>query len=262
MRHVLAIAKREVRAYLVSPITYAAVGGFVLLSGYFFNSVVVYYNRIATLADAEAQRAGLPAAALDVPTLVLEQFFKTEGTIVLLLVVPLLTMGLLAEERRKGTIELLLTSPVRPAELALGKFLAALAIAAVMCASTVPHFSVLARAGVWEPGVMLAGYTGMFLLVAAEIAIGLFISSLCESVVVSVLATYGVLVALTYLDSSFPLGQALWNDFIQFLSFDTHVAEFARGVIALSDVIYFVSALVLGLFLTQRAIESMRFRRS
>ena len=89
----------------------------------------------------------------------LEEFFKQEGFI-LLLVLPLLTMGLLTDERRKGTLELLLTSPVRPIELTLGKFLAALALFAVMCVPTLPYFYFLAQGGAWEPGVVLAGYVG------------------------------------------------------------------------------------------------------
>ena len=95
-----------------------------------------------------------------------------------------------------------------------------------------------------------------------EIAIGLFISSLCENVLVSALCTYGVLVALNFIDTSASVARSIWVDFIQFLSFFFHYGEFARGVIALRDITYFAGFLALALFLTQRSIEAVRFKRS
>ena len=262
MRHVVAIAKRELQSYFVSPIAYAALTGFALLSGYFYNSMVVYYVRQATLADRELEVLGRSAYQLDVPTVILDNFFRNEGGFVLLLVLPLLTMGLLTDERRKGTLELLLTSPVRPLELTFGKFAGAFVLVMMMFALTLPYFYFLAQGGDWEPGVVLAGYTGLLLLAATQIAIGLFISSLCENMLVSAFSTYGVLVALNFIDTSASLGQSIWVDFIQFLSFNTHLADFASGVIALDDITYFAGFLVLALFLTQRSIESIRFKRS
>jgi ABC-2 type transport system permease protein len=262
MRHVIAIAKRELRSYFVSPIAYAALTGFVLLSGYFFNSMVVYYIRQASLADRQIEALGRSALQLDVPTVIIENFFTNEGGFVLLLVLPLLTMGLLTDERRKGTLELLLTSPVRPIELTLGKFFGALALLLMMLALTVPYFYFMAQGGDWEPGVVAAGYAGLVLVAATEIAIGLFVSSLSENMLVSALSTYGVLVALNFIDTSASLARSIWVDFIQFLSFYSHNAEFARGVVALRDITYFAGFLLLALFLTQRSIESIRFKRS
>jgi ABC-2 type transport system permease protein len=261
MRHVLAIAKRELRSYFVSPIAYAALAIYALLSGFFFSNQLTYYIRQASLADQQMSAAGRSSLQLDVPTVVLEEFFKQEGFI-LLLVLPLLTMGLLTEERRKGTLELLLTSPVRPLELTLGKFAGALALFVMMCVPTLPYHYFLAQGGAWEPGVVFAGYAGLLLLAAAEIAIGLFISSLCENILVSALCTYGVLVALNFIDTSASVARSIWVDFIQFLSFFFHYGEFARGVIALRDITYFAGFLALALFLTQRAIEAVRFKRS
>jgi ABC-2 type transport system permease protein len=131
-----------------------------------------------------------------------------------------------------------------------------------MCLPTVPYFYFLAQGGAWEPGVVIAGYVGLLLLAATEIAIGLFISSLCENVLVSALCTYGVLVALNFIDTSASVARSIWVDFVQFLSFLFHYGEFARGVIALRDITYFAGFLALALFLTQRSIEAVRFKRS
>lgn len=262
MRHVLAIARRELRSYFVSPIAYAAVTAFALLSGYFFNSMVVYYVRQASVADRQIEAIGRSDYQLDVPTVILEEWFKNQGSFILLLILPLLTMGLLTDERRKGTLELLLTSPVRPVELTLGKFLGALTLFVLMCVPTLPYWYFLAQGGDWEPGVVLAGYTGLLLLASTQIAIGLFISSLSENILVSAVGTYTVLITLNFIDTSASLTWSIWVDFIQFLSFHYHHAEFARGVIALRDVTYFGGFLALALFLTQRSIESIRFKRS
>jgi ABC-2 type transport system permease protein len=263
MRHVIAIAKRELRSYFVSPIAYVAITAFLVLSGYYFNSMVVKYVRDASLYDGQIERIGRSQyQQFDVPTMVLENFFSNQGAFVFLLVMPLLTMGLLTDERRKGTLELLLTSPIRPIELTLGKFLGALTLVVIMMAPTVAYFAFLAQGGDWEPGVVFAGFTGLLLLAATEISLGLFISSLTENVLVSALCTYSTLVVLNFIDASASLTQSIWVDFIQFLSFFFHNLEFARGVIALRDITYYAGFLALGLFLTQRSIESIRFKRS
>lgn len=261
MRHALAIARRELRSYFVSPIAYVAITIFVFLSGSFFSNMLVYYIRQASIADSQIERLGRSEFQLDVPTVVLGEFFKNEAFI-LLVVMPLLTMGLITDERRKGTLELLLTSPVRPAELAAGKFLAAQALLLVMLAPTLPFYYFLAQGGDWEPGVVASGYIGLVLLGAAQIAIGLFVSSLCENILVSAFGTYGILIALSFVDTSASVAQSIWVDFINFLSFHHHYVNFSRGTLAISAVVYFAGYVALGLFATQRSIEGLRFKRS
>jgi ABC-2 type transport system permease protein len=131
-----------------------------------------------------------------------------------------------------------------------------------MCATTLPYFYFLAQGGDWEPGVVIAGLLGLVLLAATQMAIGLFISSLTENMLVSAICTYGVLVALNFIDTSASAAQSIWVDFIQFLSFFSHYGEFARGVVALRDITYFAGFLAMALFLTQRSIEAVRFKRS
>lgn len=261
MRHALSIARRELRSYFVSPIAYVVITVFVFLSGAFFSNMLVYYVRQSTLADRQIERIGRSDLQLDVPTIVLGEFFKNEAFI-LLLVLPLITMGLITDERRKGTLELLLTSPVRATELAAGKFLGAFALFTLMLVPTLPFCAFLAQGGAWEPGVVAAAYVGLLLLGASEIALGLFVSSLCENVLVSAFGTYGVLVTLNYVDTSASIARSIWVDLINFFSFFMHYVNFTRGVLELRDFVYFGTYVTLGLFLTQRSVEAIRFKRS
>lgn len=260
MRHALAIARRELRSYFVSPIAYVAMTMFVFLSGAFFSNMVVYYVRQAMLADRQIEQIGRSDLQLDVPTVVLGEFFRNEAFILVLLL-PLLTMALVTDERRKGTLELLLTSPVKPRELVAGKFFGAFTLFVIMLLPTLPFYYFL-RQGAWEPGIVAAGYLGLLMAGAAQIGIGLFVSSLCENVLVAAFATYGILITLNFVDTSASLARSIWVDFIQFLSFFTHYVNFSRGVVALSDIIYFATYLVLALFLTDRSIEAIRFKRA
>lgn len=261
MRHALSIARRELRSYFISPIAYVAITIFVLVSGFFYSTMLVTYIERASIADQQLQKLGRSDFQLDVPTIVLGEFFNNEGTI-LLLVLPLLTMGLITDERRKGTLELLLTSPLRPTELVAGKFLAAVSLLVLMMIPTVPFHYFMARGGEWEPGVVVAGYAGMLLLGATGIAIGLGVSSMCENVLIAAFGTYGILLTFFFIGVSAPLARSIWVDFINFLSFDYHFGNFTRGVLAVRDLVYFASFITLGLFLTQRSIESIRFKRS
>jgi ABC-2 type transport system permease protein len=260
IRHIVSVMLRELRSYFASPIAYVAMTMFAVISGFFFSNMTVNYVRQATLADQQIERLGRSGIQLDVPTMILSEFFKNEAFI-LMLVVPLLTLGLVTDERRKGTLELLLTSPLRPIELTLGKFFGALALFCLMLLPTLPYYVFLAQGGAWEPGVVASGYLGLLLVAAASISLGLFISSLCENVLVSAFATYGVLMALNFIDTSASAARSIWVDFIQYLSFFHHHVEFSRGVIALGDIAYFASFIVLGLFLAQRSIEAVRYRR-
>jgi ABC-2 type transport system permease protein len=261
MRHAFAIARRELRSYFVSPIAYVVVTIFAFLSGAFFANILVYYVKQSTLADRQIELVGRSDLQLDVPTMVLGDFFKNESFI-LLVVLPLLTMGLITDERRKGTLELLLTSPVRPGELVAGKFLGAMAFFGVLLVPTVPLHVFLAQGGAWEPGLVLASYVGLLALGGAQIALGLFISSMCENILISAFGTYGLLFILHFVDTSAMLARSIWADLINFFSFDFHYLNFTRGVLAVSDVVYFATYITLGLFLTQRSIEATRFKRS
>jgi ABC-2 type transport system permease protein len=261
MRHALVIARREIESYFVSPIAYAVMTMFTFVSGLFFSSMLVHYVRQSVLADQEMARFGRTQLQLDVPTVVLSQFFGNEGFL-LMFALPLITMGLITDERRKGTLELLLTSPVRATELTVGKFLGAYGFVVLMLAPLLPMFYFLAQGGEWEPGVVFSGMAGLLMLAAGQVALGLFVSSLCENVLVSAIGTYGLFMTMQFIDTSSSGGESMWAKVVSYFSFYMRQINSTRGVIEVSDVVYFFSYITLGLFLAQRSIESIRYKRS
>jgi ABC-2 type transport system permease protein len=261
MRHAFVIARREIESYFVSPIAYAVMTVFTFVSGLFFSNMLVHYVRQAAMADAQIQRLGRSDLQLDVPTVVLAQFFQNEAFL-LVLAIPLLTMGLVADERRKGTIELLLTSPVRGIEIVGGKFLGAFALLAMLLLPMVPMFAFMGAGGSWEAGVIASGLLGLLLLGAAQIALGLFVSSLCESLLVSAIGTYGLIVTLQFIDTTGAAGDSIWVRLLGSLSFYARHLNSTRGVVSIPDIVYFASHVAMGLFLAQRAVDALRYTRS
>lgn len=260
MRHTLVIARRELESCFVSPMAYAVMTVCTFVSGLFFSNMLVHYVRQAALADAQIEKFGRSDLQLDVPTMVLAQFFQNEAFL-LMLAVPLLTMGLVADERRKGTIELLMTSPVRGIEIAAGKFLGAMALVALMLLPLVPMFAFMGAGGTWEAGVIASGLLGLLLLAGAQIALGLFVSSLCENVLVAAIGTYGLIVTLQFIDTTGG-GGSIRARLLGSLSFYARHLNSTRGVVAVADIVYFASWIVMGLFLAQRSIEALRYKRS
>jgi ABC-2 type transport system permease protein len=185
-------------------------------------------------------------------------------TTILLFLVPMLTMGVYAEERKRGTMEMLMTSPISEFQIVMGKFLASLTLFVVMLAPTLIYHSVMARysepAMPWK--IMWSGYLGIFLLGAGLLALGSFISSLTENQIVAGVVTFVIFLLLWILDfgvrgASTPLGEIL-----KYLSILQHYDSFAQGVIDTSSVIFYLSVVALGLFLTLRNLDSMRWRRA
>jgi len=261
MRHAIAIARREIESYFVSPIAYAVMAVFTFVSGLFFSNMLVHYVRQAALADSQIQRLGRSDYQLDVPTVVLAQFFQNEAFL-LMLAVPLLTMGLMTDERRKGTLELLMTSPVRASEIVAGKFLGALALLALMLVPMLPMFAFMGAGGHWEAGVIASGLLGLLMLGGAQIALGLFVSSLCENVLVSAIGTYGLVVTLQFIDTGGADPGSVWVRLLGSVSFYARHLESTRGVVSVPDLVYFASCIVMALFLAQHAIEASRFKRT
>jgi ABC-2 type transport system permease protein len=221
---------KELAALFSSPIAYALVAVFLLLLGYTFTTFL-FLTRIGTLTHIFFQMATL-----------------------FLLMVPVITMRLMAEERRLGTIELLLTSPVWEAQIVLAKFVASLAILGVMLGLSLAYPVVLAVYGAPDWGPIYSGYLGLTLLGGALVAVGLLVSSLTASQVVAAVVTLGILLLLWTIDSLGHLVPDPFDTLTVSLSFLAHFTPFATGALFLSDVGFFLSVTLLGLFLSVRAL--------
>jgi ABC-2 type transport system permease protein len=180
--------------------------------------------------------------------------------VILLLLMPMVTMRLFAEERRSGTIELLLTYPVRDGAVLVGKYLAALALYGVMLVGTVVYAGIIMYFARIDWGPLLTGYVGLLLLGATFIAVGLFVSSLTENQIVAAIATFGTLLAFWIIGWSADSVGGPWGKVLSHLSIIEHFDSFAKGVLDTRDVIYYLNFTILALFLALRSLEARRWK--
>jgi ABC-2 type transport system permease protein len=254
MSNVLAIAHKELRAYFASPIAYIVIGFFALLFGWFYIGILDWFVR-----QGLQGQMGVGATSMNVNQQMIRPLILNI-TVVFLFLLPLITMRTYAEEKRSGTIELLLTSPLTDLEIVLGKFLGALGLYAVMVALTLIHFGLLFAFGKpeWKP--LATAYLGLLLFGGCFIALGLFISSLTKNQIVAGAATFGVFLLLWVVDwigeSMGPTGQAI----LKYLSMTEHLEDFVKGVIDTKHLVYYLSFIAFGLFLTVRSVDTERWR--
>ncbi len=255
MTNIWSLVKKEVRAYFSSPIAYVVIAGFLLLVGYFYYSLVWWFNAQAM------QMAQNPyyAQQVNINEMVFSPLFHNMS-IILILVAPLLTMRLLAEEKKSGTDELLFTSPLTVGEIVLGKYIAALVMLAAMLGLTA-LLSVFAFAyGNPEIAPWLTGYLGLFLMGALFIAIGLFYSSLTENQIVAAFLTFVTLLLFLVLNWVTSSGSGGWRAVVGYLSFSEHFEDMTRGILDTKDLVYYVTFSFFGLFLAHSVIQSRRWR--
>jgi ABC-2 type transport system permease protein len=259
MRNVLAIVERELGVYFVSPIAYVVLTVFALLSGLFFDGTLRQVQEFATFNAIQTQQFGGTPQPIDVPGLISQSFMGTVS-VILLFMIPMITMALFSEEKKRGTIELMLTAPVTDLQLVLGKFKAAAAFYAMLLAATwVPMSTLFIFADpAWGP--IFSAYLGLLLYGLALLAIGLFLSTLTENQIIAGVLGFSVALALLVLDAFVPSGTSTIGAILSYLSVFRHLNDFMQGVLSISHVIYYLSLMTLGLFLTYRSIESIRWR--
>lgn len=238
MQNTLTIAGRQFRSYFNGPIAYIVVCFFLLLLGYFF-----FFNPPGFFIMNQASARTM---------------FSYFGTINYF-ALPALTMGLLADEKGSGTIELLITMPVRDAEVILGKFLGVLALYCVLIVLTLPYPISVSTLGDLDWGPVFAGYVGLFLQGCALLGIGLMCSSFTNSQVVALFAAWGFSLFFFLADKAVAWQASAIVDLVEFISFDFHLTDMRRGVIALRDVVFFGSIAAFSLLVSFRALESRRW---
>ena len=259
MRNVLAIVERELRAYFISPVAYVVLTIFVFLSGIFFQTILNQVMQMATVSALQSQRFGTGPQPIDMPGLVSRSFMGTLS-VILLFMLPMITMALFSEEKRRGTIELLLTAPLTDLQVVAGKFLAAVSFYSIMLATTWVPISVLFIYGDPAWGPILTGYLGLLLYGVALLALGLFVSTLTENQIVAAVLSFGAILMLWMVDVVAQSATSTTRAVLTYLSILGHLDDFIKGVLASSHVIFYLSLMSLGLFLTYRSIDSMRWR--
>jgi ABC-2 type transport system permease protein len=254
VRNTITIYRKELKSYFSSPIAYGLMAFFALLSGYFFYALTYFFVQ----QSMETQMMGR-AVPMNVNEGVIRYFFGNISVIGLF-VIPMMTMRLFAEEKRTGTMELLVTSPIHDVEIILGKWLAALTLYACMLGLTAVNVGMLFAYGKpdWKP--ILVGYLGLLLQGGTLLAIGAFISTTTSNQIIAGTATFGVCLLLWILDWATSFRQEAWAKVVSYLSIVTHFEPFSKGVLDSRDVVFYLSMIFLGLFLTARSMESLRWR--
>lgn len=254
MRNIIAIAQKELKSYFASPIAYMVIGLFALLYGYFFAVMLQYFVRAGmNMNPMQGQQA------MNINQDMLRPVLQNV-TILLLFVLPAMTMRTYSEERRSGTIELLLTSPITDWEIILGKFTGALGLYGVMLAVTLVHTAVLFVYGSpeWKP--IIAAYLGLLLLGGSFLSVGLFISTLTTNQIVAYITTFSVFLFLWVISWLGSFSTGFWTDLTSYLSIIEHFDDFSKGVIDTTHVIYYLSLITFGLFLTAKSVDTERWR--
>ena len=256
MTNILAIAHKEIRSYFASPIAYVVIGLFALLFGYFYVTILSWFLQ-------ESMRSAMGMGGAPGGLSVNQQFVRPllmNATVVLLFVLPMITMRTYAEEKRTGTMELLLTSPLTDLQIIVGKFLGALTLYASMLAVTLLYMAALFIYGnpEWKP--IATAYLGLLLFGGCFISVGMLISSFTRNQIVAGMLTFGVFLLLWVIDwiGSFagPTGEAI----VSYLSITQHFDDFAKGVIDTKHIVYYLSVITFGLFLTAKSVDSERWR--
>jgi ABC-2 type transport system permease protein len=253
MSNILAIAQKELRSYFASPIAYVIIGFFALVFGYF------YIVSINIFLQATMQM-GIPGQGqININAMAIRPLLQNVS-VVALFVLPLITMRTYSEEKRSGTIELLLTSPLTDFQIIMGKFAGAVALYGLMLAATLPHIAVLFIYGnpEWKP--IVTGYAGLLLMGASFISMGLWISSLTKNQIVAGMITFAMFLLLWTINWAMDSAGPSMQKVLTAVSITDNFDDFSKGVIALRHVVYYISFITFGLFLTAKSVDSERWR--
>ncbi len=254
MKKILVVTAKELKSYFISPSAYGILLVFSLISGFFFfsNLSVFYLAKMQPLPWAELE------AEQSLNRMVIQPFIHNLSLLYLLL--PVLTMKLLAEEKKMKTTELIFTCPISLSQIIIGKFLACLLLLSLMLILTLPHPIFLILYGNPDIGPIISGYLGLFLAGAAFISLGIFASSLTENqIIAAILGFFLVLFFWMIGGVSYMVGYQL-SQIVAYLSLQEHFHIFTKGLIELKSIVYFLSFSFFWLFLSHQTLNSYRWR--
>lgn len=255
MRNVLAIAGKELRTYFHSPIAYLVMTLWAVLWG-----LVFYIYTGGFVANSFRMQTMGGGMSMSLNEYIIRPMLEGFLMVVLLFIIPLVTMRLYSEEKRSGTIELLLTSPLTDLEIILGKYLGALALLGSLVALSSLHIGFLFIYGNPNAKPLLANFLGLFLYGGALLALGMWISTFTKNQIIAggVSMIFFLLLYILNWPESFMFNPAV--RVLSYIAVSSHLENFAKGVIQLSDAVYFLSVMGLGIFLTARSVEALKGR--
>lgn len=250
----LTICNKELQSYFRSPIAYTVIALWALIGGFFFYFGLSFF--VQRSMESAMMGQSMP---MDINEWIVRPLLSNVNVVALFLI-PMITMRLFAEEKRSGTIELLMTSPINDIEIVMGKWLAAVGLYTIMLFVSMLHMAILFRYGQpdWRP--LVVGYLGLLLQGGCLLAIGTFVSTCTSNQIVAGAIGFAISLLLFVLNWVSEFGSSVTERVIGYFSVQAHFESFSKGVIDSKDIIFYATMIILGLFLTSRSLESVRWR--
>ncbi len=255
--HILTIWQKELKQFFLSPIAYVILVVFITLAGLFYFDLFTYFVQMQ--AQFQSYQNPMAMQQLNVNDMIITPLFHNLS-VILLLIIPLMTMRLYAEERKNGTEETLLTSPISESSIVWGKFMGAISFYAFAVFLTAQFPLILFKYGNPDVGKILTGYAGLFLMGASFIAFGLFSSTLAKTQTQAAVWSFFTLLLLWIVGWLAESVAGAAGKVLKYIAIMTHFENFAQGVIAVSDLVYFAAFIFFFIFLATRVVESSRWR--
>ncbi len=254
MKNIWIISRKELKSYFASPIAYLLMAFFALIFGFGFYTATRDFVRFSF--QSQMMGRGMP---MNINDQIIRPLLGFASTVALFLI-PMITMRLFAEEKRSGTIELLMTSPVRDIEIIVGKWWAAMLLFLCILGMSAVNVAVLFAFGKpdWRP--VLVGYLRLILQGGTLLAIGAFISTTTKNQIIAGGVTFFVCLLLWLLSWFTAFDASVGSKVVNYVSIVTHFENFAKGVLDSKDVVFYLSMIFFGLFITSRSLESLRWR--
>ena len=255
MKNSWIIAKRDLGSFFNSPIFYVITTVILIIYSYIFVNILSFFS-MQSMQSGQFQQMGI---ALNINEMVIEPSFQNMA-VVLLLIIPIVTMRSFAEEKKSKTFRLLLSSPVHLKEIIWGKFFACMIVITVMVLISSYSIGFLFMIGEPDIGPVLTGYLGILLTAGCYVSIGIFASSLTENQIVAAVITFGFSLFMWVIGWGAQTANSTTGQVLQYLSVIEHKDRFLKGMIETSDLAYFLSFIIFGLFLCYRTLDSNRWR--
>ena len=255
MKNSWIIAKRDLGSFFNSPVFYVITTVFLIIYSYIFVNILSFFS-MQSMQSGQFQQMGI---ALNINEMVIEPSFQNMA-VVLLLIIPIVTMRSFAEEKKSKTFRLLLSSPVHLKEIIWGKFLACMIVITLMVLISSYSIGFLFMIGEPDIGPVLTGYLGILLTAGCYVSVGIFASSLTENQIVAAVITFGFSLFMWVIGWGAQTANSTTGQVLQYLSVIEHMDRFLKGMIETSDLAYYLSFIIFGLFLCYRTLDSNRWR--